>query len=60
MNHLVELSLLPPTTERVTCCFKFALQDDIITLIRRVDENWAEGKLGDKVGIFPVLFSEVG
>ncbi|MGH0138212.1 UNVERIFIED_CONTAM: hypothetical protein FKN15_065670 [Acipenser sinensis] len=32
--------------------------DDIITLIRRVDENWAEGKLGDKVGIFPVLFSE--
>ncbi|RXM92192.1 E3 ubiquitin-protein ligase SH3RF1 [Acipenser ruthenus] len=40
-------------------CLTFR-KDDIITLIRRVDENWAEGKLGDKVGIFPVLFSEVG
>lgn len=34
-------------------------QDDIITVISRVDENWAEGKLGDKVGIFPILFVEV-
>ncbi|XP_045348607.1 E3 ubiquitin-protein ligase SH3RF2 isoform X4 [Leopardus geoffroyi] len=32
--------------------------DDIITVISRVDENWAEGKLGDKVGIFPILFVE--
>ncbi|XP_053158979.1 E3 ubiquitin-protein ligase SH3RF2 [Hemicordylus capensis] len=31
---------------------------DIITVIRRVDENWAEGKLGDKTGIFPILFVE--
>ncbi|XP_010212931.1 PREDICTED: putative E3 ubiquitin-protein ligase SH3RF2 [Tinamus guttatus] len=31
---------------------------DIITVISRVDENWAEGKLGDKVGIFPILFVE--
>ncbi|XP_035416604.1 E3 ubiquitin-protein ligase SH3RF2 [Cygnus atratus] len=31
---------------------------DIITVISRVDGNWAEGKLGDKVGIFPVLFVE--
>ncbi|XP_025065317.1 putative E3 ubiquitin-protein ligase SH3RF2 isoform X3 [Alligator sinensis] len=32
---------------------------DIITVISKVDENWAEGKLGDKVGIFPILFVEV-
>ncbi|XP_037657671.1 E3 ubiquitin-protein ligase SH3RF2 isoform X2 [Choloepus didactylus] len=32
--------------------------DDIITVISRVDENWAEGKLGDKVGIFPIVFVE--
>ncbi|XP_015428115.1 PREDICTED: putative E3 ubiquitin-protein ligase SH3RF2 isoform X2 [Myotis davidii] len=32
--------------------------DDIITVISRVDENWAEGKLGDKIGIFPILFVE--
>lgn len=36
------------------------MQGDIITVISRVDGNWAEGKLGDKVGIFPVLFVEVG
>ncbi|XP_055141767.1 E3 ubiquitin-protein ligase SH3RF2 isoform X4 [Symphalangus syndactylus] len=38
-------------------CLTF-LKDDIITVISRVDENWAEGKLGDKVGIFPILFVE--
>ncbi|KAM8972783.1 E3 ubiquitin-protein ligase SH3RF2 isoform 2-T2 [Pelodytes ibericus] len=38
-------------------CLKF-VKDDIISVIRRVDENWAEGKLGDKVGIFPLLFVE--
>lgn len=37
----------------------FFFQDDIITVISRVDENWAEGKLGDKIGIFPILFVEV-
>jgi len=24
-----------------------------IMLLRRIDENWLEGKLGNKVGIFP-------
>ncbi|KAM9064841.1 E3 ubiquitin-protein ligase SH3RF2 isoform X1 [Sarcophilus harrisii] len=38
-------------------CLTFQ-KDDVITVIRRVDENWAEGKLGDKVGIFPILFVE--
>ncbi|XP_058399205.1 E3 ubiquitin-protein ligase SH3RF2 [Diceros bicornis minor] len=38
-------------------CLTF-LKDDVITVISRVDENWAEGKLGDKVGIFPILFVE--
>ncbi|KAM3925825.1 E3 ubiquitin-protein ligase SH3RF2 [Leptodactylus fuscus] len=38
-------------------CLKF-VKDDIISLIRRVDDNWAEGKLGDQVGIFPLLFVE--
>lgn len=28
-------------------------------MIRRVDENWAEGMLGDKIGIFPILYVEV-
>lgn len=35
------------------------LQDEVLTVIRRVDENWAEGMLGDKIGIFPILYVEV-
>lgn len=37
----------------------FIFQDDILTVIRRVDENWAEGMLGDKIGIFPISYVEV-
>lgn len=36
------------------------LQGDILTVIRRVDEHWIEAKLGDKVGICPLQFTEVG
>ncbi|TTK00931.1 SH3 domain-containing RING finger protein 3 [Bagarius yarrelli] len=39
-------------------CLTFA-KDEILTVIRRVDENWAEGMLGDKVGIFPILYVEL-
>ncbi|KAM6977621.1 E3 ubiquitin-protein ligase SH3RF2 [Aplochiton taeniatus] len=38
-------------------CLTF-LKGDIITVIRRVDENWIEGRLGDKAGIFPLQFTE--
>ena len=34
-------------------------QDEVLTVIRRVDDNWAEGKLRDKIGIFPLLYVEV-
>lgn len=46
--------------ERV-CSFTHFLspQDEVLTVIRRVDENWAEGMLGDKIGIFPILYVEV-
>ena len=37
------------------CLFK----GDIINVIRQVDENWCEGKLGGKLGIFPITFVEV-
>ena len=45
------LFLMPP--------FVLNFQDDILTVIRRVDENWAEGMLGDKIGIFPISYVEV-
>lgn len=34
-------------------------QGDIISVIRRVDENWCEGKLNGKQGIFPITFVEL-
>ncbi|XP_053352187.1 E3 ubiquitin-protein ligase SH3RF3-like [Clarias gariepinus] len=39
-------------------CLSFT-KDEILTVIRRVDENWAEGMLGDKIGIFPILYVEL-
>ncbi|TSQ35277.1 E3 ubiquitin-protein ligase SH3RF1 [Bagarius yarrelli] len=38
-------------------CLAF-MKGDVITVIKQVDENWGEGKLGDKVGIFPLHFTE--
>ncbi|XP_034387346.1 E3 ubiquitin-protein ligase SH3RF1 [Cyclopterus lumpus] len=38
-------------------CLPFS-KDDILTVIRRVDENWTEGMLGDKIGIFPISYVE--
>ncbi|XP_015669904.1 E3 ubiquitin-protein ligase SH3RF1, partial [Protobothrops mucrosquamatus] len=38
-------------------CLPFS-KDDILTVIRRVDENWAEGMLADRIGIFPISYVE--
>ncbi|TRZ02344.1 hypothetical protein DNTS_018998, partial [Danionella cerebrum] len=45
-------------SETDTDCLTFS-KDEILTVIRRVDDNWAEGKLGDKIGIFPILYVEL-
>lgn len=34
-------------------------QDEILTVIKRVDNNWIEGKKGERIGIFPISFVEV-
>ncbi|CAG9856076.1 unnamed protein product [Phyllotreta striolata] len=39
-------------------CLSFN-KGDIINVIRRVDENWAEGKLNGRIGIFPLAFVEL-
>ncbi|XP_046395589.1 E3 ubiquitin-protein ligase SH3RF3 isoform X2 [Ischnura elegans] len=39
-------------------CLTFK-KGEILTVIRRVDENWAEGKLADRIGIFPLAFVEL-
>ncbi|RWS06918.1 SH3 domain-containing RING finger protein 3-like protein [Dinothrombium tinctorium] len=66
--------LVPPTTPVPPQCkalYDFRVTDveekdclsfnkgEIITVIRRVDENWAEGKLNERVGIFPISFVEM-
>ncbi|XP_005112175.1 E3 ubiquitin-protein ligase SH3RF1-like [Aplysia californica] len=39
-------------------CLSFK-KDEVLTVIRRVDENWLEGRKGDKIGIFPLTFVEL-
>lgn len=39
-------------------CLSFH-KEEVITVIRRIDENWAEGKLNDRIGIFPIAFVEM-
>ncbi|XP_021507463.1 E3 ubiquitin-protein ligase SH3RF3 isoform X1 [Meriones unguiculatus] len=39
-------------------CLTFT-KDEVLTVIRRVDDNWAEGMLRDKIGIFPLLYVEL-
>ena len=31
----------------------------MITLLRKLDENWYEGEIEDQIGIFPVNYVEV-
>ncbi|XP_062850727.1 E3 ubiquitin-protein ligase SH3RF2 [Trichomycterus rosablanca] len=50
-----DLTRLEPGERRECLAF---MKGDIISVIKRVDENWAEGKLGDQVGIFPLQFTE--
>uniref|UniRef100_H3DG79 RING-type E3 ubiquitin transferase n=1 Tax=Tetraodon nigroviridis TaxID=99883 RepID=H3DG79_TETNG len=45
--------------QRLTVYTLKTTKDEILTVIRRVDENWAEGMLGDKIGIFPILYVEL-
>ncbi|XP_049289585.1 uncharacterized protein LOC125767258 isoform X3 [Anopheles funestus] len=35
------------------------LKGELVTLTRRVDDNWFEGKIGNKKGIFPVSYVEI-
>lgn len=46
-------------TLSVSLLLNSGLQGDILTVIRRVDEHWIEAKLGEKVGVCPLQFTEV-
>ncbi|XP_042892569.1 E3 ubiquitin-protein ligase SH3RF1-like isoform X4 [Penaeus japonicus] len=46
------------TNDEERDCLTFN-KGDIITVLRRVDENWAEGKLNSRIGIFPLSFVDL-
>lgn len=62
---------LPPHLPQCKALYDFCITDseekdclsfskgDIITVIRRVDDNWVEGKLGERIGIYPISFVEM-
>lgn len=37
----------------------FPQENDIITLINKVDENWFEGSVNGKTGYFPISYVQV-
>lgn len=39
-------------------CLSFS-KGDIITVLRRIDRNWAEGKIANRIGIFPLSFVDL-
>ncbi|KAM5322292.1 LOW QUALITY PROTEIN: E3 ubiquitin-protein ligase SH3RF3 [Glossophaga mutica] len=62
---------LPPAPPQGKALYDFEMKDqdqdkdcltftkgEVLSVIRRMDDNWAEGILGDKVGIFPLLYVE--
>lgn len=66
--------LIPLPNSTVPQCvalydFKMSAEDEkdcltfnkgaVVTVIRRVDENWAEGRLSERIGIFPISFVEM-
>ncbi|XP_075234987.1 SH3 domain containing ring finger posh [Lycorma delicatula] len=60
-NHIPQCKALYDfrmTNDDEEGCLTFN-KGEVITVIRRVDENWAEGKLGDRIGIFPLAFVEL-
>ena len=34
------------------------ISGDLVTILRRVDDNWYEGRRGDTTGIFPASYVE--
>ncbi|XP_050524794.1 E3 ubiquitin-protein ligase SH3RF1 isoform X2 [Daktulosphaira vitifoliae] len=39
-------------------CLSFS-KGDVITVLRRIDQNWAEGKISNRIGIFPLSFVDL-
>ncbi|XP_022099587.1 E3 ubiquitin-protein ligase SH3RF1-like isoform X2 [Acanthaster planci] len=70
-SYVQVLTPLPPDPPQCKALYDFEVneeeekdcltfnKDEVLNVIRRVDENWVEGKKGDKIGIFPLSFVEL-
>lgn len=38
---------------------RYLFTGELVVLTRRVDENWYEGRIGNRKGIFPISYVEV-
>lgn len=47
---------MKPNEEEGCLTFK---KGTVINVLRRVDQNWAEGRIDDAIGIFPISFVEM-
>lgn len=52
---LYDFHMAPPDEEGCLAFQKGAM----IAVLRRVDENWAEGRLHERIGIFPIAFVDM-
>ncbi|XP_055592428.1 E3 ubiquitin-protein ligase SH3RF1-like [Uranotaenia lowii] len=69
LNHLQVVIPLPYPQCKALFDFSMGPNDEegcltfkkgaLIHVLRRVDQNWAEGRIGDKIGIFPISFVEM-
>ncbi|KAK9300223.1 hypothetical protein QLX08_006997 [Tetragonisca angustula] len=71
LSYVQVITPLTPDVPQCKALYDFRMTNDdedgcltfnkgeIINVIRRVDENWAEGKLLDRIGIFPLAFVEL-
>ncbi|XP_035722371.1 E3 ubiquitin-protein ligase SH3RF3-like isoform X2 [Vespa mandarinia] len=71
LSYVQVMTPLPPHVPQCKALYDFRMTTDdedgcltfnkgeVISVIRRVDENWAEGKLLDRIGIFPLAFVEL-
>ncbi|XP_051166366.1 E3 ubiquitin-protein ligase SH3RF3 isoform X2 [Leptopilina boulardi] len=71
LSYIQVMTPLPPHVPQCKALYDFRMSNDdedgcltfnkgeVISVIRRVDENWAEGKLLDRIGIFPLAFVEL-
>ncbi|XP_014219417.1 SH3 domain-containing RING finger protein 3 isoform X2 [Copidosoma floridanum] len=71
LSYVQVMTPIPPHVPQCKALYDFRMSNDeedgcltfnkgeIISVIRRIDENWAEGKLLDRIGIFPLAFVEL-